>query len=161
DTSAMSSTGIQEQRSASSTVRLLVEDPDLGARLEPSRSILAERACQARVQPLLPGVWEPESEPAAEGGFGLLVLSGVLCRRVGSSAHYGAELVGPGDLLRPWERITDWASVPRTSSWNVISQARVAVLDEEFSRRAAPFPEIAAALTGRALLRSRYLALLI
>ncbi len=35
------------------------------------------------------------------------------------------------------------------------------MLDEEFSRRAAPFPEIAAALTGRALLRSRYLALLI
>ncbi len=146
-------------RPATPTVRLLVEDPDLATKLEPAREILAERACLARARALSPGAWEPESEPAAEGGFGLFVLAGILCRRVGSSKHYGAELIGPGDLLRPWERIADWGSVPRATSWNVITQARVAVLDEEFSRRAAPFPEIAAALTGRALLRSRYLAL--
>ncbi len=144
-----------------SAVRLLAEDPDLGANLEPSRRILAERACLARAQALRVGPWEPMSEPGAQRGFGLLVLSGVLCRRVGQSEHYGAELIGPGDLLRPWERITDWASVPRATSWNVITSARIAILDEDFSRRAAAFPELSSSLIGRALLRSRYLALLI
>jgi CRP-like cAMP-binding protein len=40
----------------------------------------------------------------ARGGYGLLVLEGLLLRRVGIEGRYGAELLGPGDLLRPWQR---------------------------------------------------------
>ena len=93
-------------------------------------------------------------------GVGLLVLSGVLCRRVSQSECYGAELVGAGDLLRPWEQVGSWASIPTDASWTVIQKSRLAILDAEFGQRASHFPEIGSQLIGRALVRSRYLAIL-
>jgi len=141
------------------TVALLRLDPDLGAGIDARRWDLAERACLARTLEIPTGAWEADT--VAGSGFGLLVVSGILSRRVVQGECRGAELVGPGDLLRPWDRLGDWASIPTESSWLVIEPARVAVLDGDFARRAAQFPEIALALIRRGLLRARYLATLI
>lgn len=141
------------------TVSVLRVDPDLGAGIGPPRWNFAERACLARALEIPRGAWDADA--VASSGFGLLVLSGILSRRVVQNECPGAELIGPGDLLRPWDRAGDWASIPTESSWQVIEPARVAILDADFARRAAPFPEVALALTQRGLLRSRYLAILI
>ncbi len=143
------------------TVSVLRQDPDLGAAVAESRRELAARSCVANVLDIPRGEWKAEEMTPAGSGFGLLVLSGVLCRRVVQSERYGAELIGPGDLMRPWDRIGEWSTIPTESSWTAIEPARVAVLDAEFTRRAAPFPEIAVTLVRRGLLRSRYLAILI
>jgi CRP/FNR family transcriptional regulator, cyclic AMP receptor protein len=139
--------------------RVLRLDPDLGAGLDARRRQLAERACLARTLEVAPGPWDAGG--VAGSGFGLLVVSGILSRRVVQGECHGAELIGPGDLLRPWDPVGDWASIPTESSWLVIERARIAVLDADFARRAAPFPEIAQALIRRGLLRSRYLAILL
>jgi CRP-like cAMP-binding protein len=141
-------------------VPVLSLDPDLGAGIDdPRRRKLAERSCVAHTLEISRGSWDADS--VAGSGFGLLVVGGILSRRVIQNECHGAELVGPGDLLRPWDHVGDWASIPTESSWLVIERARVAVLDEDFARRAARFPEIALALIRRGLLRSHYLATLI
>ena len=83
-------------------MRVLEADPDLGAGLKPARLLEAERACVARVLPLPIGkIGSVELQCPGRSGYGLLILSGVLCRRVGQGSRRGAELVGPGDVFRP------------------------------------------------------------
>jgi CRP-like cAMP-binding protein len=93
-----------------------------------------------------------------ERGFGLLVLSGVLTRRVGRGGRFGAELLGPGDLLRPWDDPSADAAMPFTSDWRVIRATRLALLDERFALRVTAYPEITTQLVRRMMLRSRRLA---
>lgn len=145
------------------TVPVLRLDPDLGAGIDSSKRETAERTCRARVFEAEAGAWDAKEAVKGQDrtGFGLLVLSGTLCRRVTQGTLRGAELLGPGDLLRPWDRVGEWSSIPAEADWVVIDNARLAILDADFSRLAAPFPEIAVALTRRSLLRSRYLAILV
>ena len=142
-------------------VPLLHLDPDLLAGMSEPRRSRALRACQAQVLELPQGAWEADCSQLDCTGFGLLVLSGTLCRRVVQSESNGAELIGPGDLMRPWDLVGEWSTIPVESNWLVLQPTRLAVLDAGFARRASPFPEVAASLTERALLRSRYLAILI
>jgi CRP/FNR family cyclic AMP-dependent transcriptional regulator len=136
---------------------VLIEDPDLGEGLSGARLREAERTCLARVVRVPRGPWWPVSR-GLEGGFGLLVLEGLLSRRVGRGGRFGAELLGPGDLLRPWDRPFEHAVVPFTAEWRIIQPVRLAILDRRFALSAAPYPEIAVQLIRRTLLRSRRLA---
>ncbi len=105
------------------------------------------------------GDWRLGERYREPDGFGLLVLSGFLVRRVGRAGRFGAELLGPGDLLRPWQTVGPFASRPFEPVWSVVAPAQVAVLDSAFARRAAPYPTVAVQLVDRATLRSRHLAL--
>jgi CRP-like cAMP-binding protein len=89
----------------------------------------------------------------------LLVLDGLLLRRVEFDGRFGAELLARGDLLRPWQPEDAVASVPRSSSWRVLQRCRIAVLDLDFAKRISPYPEMYGALVARMLRRSRYLAI--
>jgi CRP-like cAMP-binding protein len=141
-------------------VDVLEVDPDLGGGLDGERLAAATVAARARLERLPKGAWEPAKLPPSTGdGFGLLVLSGFLVRRVGRDDRHGAELLGAGDLLRPWQTLSPTASRPFEQSWQAIAPVEVAVLDPAFAGRVAPFPEIAARLIDRAMLRSRHLAL--
>ena len=142
-------------------VSLLRLDPELAAEVPAEKRDLAARAAVARTIEVQPGDWEAAEEPQGEGGFGLLVVSGIFCRRVIQGQRYGAELLGPGDLLRPWDRIGGWSSIPSDADWLVIEGAKLAVLDADFTRRCAPFPQVGVSMIRRGLLRSRYLAILI
>lgn len=143
-------------------VPVLQIDSDLAEGVAESRLPAAVQACRAKVIELPSGRWEAVEELGGDrAGFGLLVLSGILCRRVVQGECNGAEVVGPGDLLRPWEGIGGWASIPTESTWLVIESGRVAILDESFVLRAAPYSEVSINLVRRALQRSRYLAVLV
>ena len=143
------------------SVAVLNADPDLLGGMEEPRSARARQVCQAAVLELPQGPWQSDRVELDREGFGLLVLSGVLCRRVVQSECYGAELIGPGDLLRPWDQVSAWSSIPVESSWIVLQPVRLAVLDSAFAHRAGPYPEISAELLKRGLLRSRYLTILV
>lgn len=145
----------------SKAVSVLRVDPDLAAGIPPQRLGLAERHCRARTIEVPAGEWSGHVEGIDGSGLGLLVLSGLLCRRVVQGERYGAELLGPGDLLRPWDQVRHWASLPTEASWTVIEPVRMAVLDAEFAQRASSFPQIGSQLLGRIMMRSRYLAILV
>jgi CRP-like cAMP-binding protein len=93
-------------------------------------------------------------------GVGLLVLDGMLTRRVGLDGRFGAELLGAGDLLRPWQSEDSATTMPHASGWQVLQPMRAAVLDADFTIRMARYPEVVSALFGRALRRSRRNAVL-
>jgi hypothetical protein len=144
---------------APTTVRVLVEDRALAGSVDVERRTMAERSCLATAMVLQRGRWNAgQYADDASSGFGLLILRGLISGCVGRRGGYGAELLGPGDLLRPLRRDGIRATVPFDSHWAVIHPARVALLGSRFAHRAAPFPEVATALVGRMLLRTRRLA---
>ncbi len=90
-------------------------------------------------------------------GIGLLVLEGLLIRRVGIEGRFGAELLGEGDLLRPGQD-RDSPMLPLETGWTVVEPARVAMLDDQFAQQLSIYPELGAAFVGRAMQRVRNLA---
>jgi CRP/FNR family transcriptional regulator, cyclic AMP receptor protein len=143
---------------ASSVAHVLVRDPDLAVALDGERLRSAQRDLVAHTVVAFEGPWTPEAEgEGVRGGIGLLLLDGLIVRRVGRVGRHGAELLGPGDLMRPWQYDGEDLAVPFGASFQVIEQALLAELDLRFAARAAPYPEVAGALVGRAMQRSRAL----
>jgi CRP-like cAMP-binding protein len=141
--------------------RVLEEDPELSSVVGRERAVRAAQCSVADVVQLRAGHWSAEGDAAlAQDGFGLLVLDGIFVRRVGIDGRYGAELLAKGDVLRPWEHDGEDGVMPFQSAWSVVSEARLAVLDLRWATRMAPYPEVAAQLMRRLLLRSRRLAML-
>ena len=141
----------QPRRGEPETVRLLEEDPDLGDLLSPERRAEATDALIVRVQRLPVGAWDVSRLRALGAGHvGLLLLDGVLARDVIVADLVSAELLGPGDVVRPWGDPDGESSLlPVEIEWWVLSSARVAVLDRSFAVRSARWPEITATLFQR------------
>jgi CRP/FNR family transcriptional regulator, cyclic AMP receptor protein len=140
---------------------VLEEDSALCELIAPDRVSLARSASLAMVCRRRVGWWDAaEDAGLARGGFGLLVLDGLLVRRVGHEGRFGAELLAAGDLLRPWQHDGEGASLPFETAWRIVAPLRFAILDEGWTTRMAPYPAIAAEMTGRVMERSRRLATL-
>jgi CRP/FNR family cyclic AMP-dependent transcriptional regulator len=137
---------------------VLDEDADLVELVPEVRRGAARQASQAAVMDVPTGLWEARKDAdRARDGYGLLVLDGVLVRRVGYAGRYGAELLADGDLLRPWEFDGD-DSLGFETGWRVLTRTRLAVLDLNWTERMGRYPRVGPALAGRALVRSRRLA---
>lgn len=139
---------------------VLLRDPDLGGALDERRLARAEQECLAAEVVVEEGTWVPEHAEgeAARNGVGLLILDGLVVRRVGAEGRYGAELLGPGDLLRPWEHDGEDSTLPFETSFRVRDRLHLAVLDPKATARMGPYPEVIGALVGRAMERARHLA---
>ncbi len=137
---------------------MLREDPDLAEAIPEGRRHQAIEDCVARVARIARGPWTARRPEIIHEGVGLLVLQGLLIRRVGIDGRFGAELLGEGDLLRPWQGQDLPPTLPRTTGWRVLEPTRVALLDTVVAQRFARYPELTGALVGRALERSRNLA---
>jgi CRP-like cAMP-binding protein len=133
---------------------ILREDPELAEAVSPPERARAIELCVARTARLPRGRWSTEGPAVTRSGIGLLVLEGLLLRRVGVDGQFGAELLGDGDLLRPWQSENMESSLMSTTGWRVLDPVRVALLDEEAERRLAVFPALIGGLVGRALDRS-------
>jgi len=146
-------------RRPSETAAVLVEDPELADAVPAAQQAAATRASLARTLAVERGRWDARA-PArpTSGGYGMLVLGGLLVRRVGTSDHFAAELLGPGDLLRPLEHDGEAATLPFEATWRVLHALRLAILDRRWSLRMSAYPDVGIALAARALLRSRRLA---
>jgi CRP-like cAMP-binding protein len=141
-------------------ISVLDEDRALAQSISPARREAARAQSVAAVITADPGRRHVSADPGeARGGYGLLLLRGMLVRRVGFGGRYGAELLGPGDLLRPWESDGE-AVMPFEAGWRVLTPTRAAVLDVAWSMRMAAFPEVGPELVGRATGRARRVAAL-
>lgn len=144
--------------SGASVVEVLRRHPDLGEGLGPEEFEEARKRCMAVSFALARGslgCWPLNAKPDLEL-FGYLVLSGFLVRTVVIDRRHSAELIGPGDLVRPWGSAVDPQIEPDTR-WRVCEPATVAVLDRTFHRCAVRWPALSHALLDRAFQRSRSL----
>lgn len=108
------------------------------------------------------GRWAPPLPSHPEGWVGYLILDGMLARRVTLQGTTWTELLGPGDILKPWQRNTElYATYPPSVDFDVLTPSRLAVLDRGFALRMAAWPEVASAANGRLVERVRSLTYLL
>jgi len=141
-------------------VRVLDADPELAEALHDEELEEARRTLVAPTLTLAKGDWSPRGKiREANQQLGLLVVGGLLCREVAIGNTVCAELVGTGDLLRPWDGANASALVPHDVRWHVLEQARLALLGRRFASAAACWPALTSAFVARAMNRSQGLAL--
>lgn len=141
----------------SSLCHVLREDPELADAIPLNRREQAIADCTAPELWIRPGPWGGRGSLGFRGGIGVLVLGGLMIRRVGIEGRFGAEVIGEGDLLRPAEESVS-PMLPLTTEWSIVLPTRLAALDHSFEQRIAQYPELAHALVSRAILRSKNLA---
>jgi CRP/FNR family cyclic AMP-dependent transcriptional regulator len=143
---------------AHTRVRVLDEDPDLGAGLarEDWRDAAAAAVAPGVLHPV--GRWRFCAPPDADA-LGLLVLSGVILIRVSVGERAHVELLGEGDVTCPWMGLGPDLAVAAGVTSTVLSDLRTALLDRAFITRTARWPELQAALMQRLITRSRRLGL--
>jgi CRP/FNR family cyclic AMP-dependent transcriptional regulator len=144
-------------RPADRTVSVLDEVPDLAGGLSPAARAAARPHAVAPVIWLQSGPWRPRFRHR-DDELGLLVLDGVLLHSIAIDKAR-AQLVGAGDVIRPWDYDQDGAVVPFRSRWEVVRSARIALLDAGFADRVSSWPQVITALSARATRRTRWLAL--
>jgi CRP/FNR family cyclic AMP-dependent transcriptional regulator len=140
-------------------VQILQADPELAEAVPAATRDDAVVYTFAHAMWLERGQWQPPGDGnGAAGHLGLLVLEGFLARHVRVVDRPPAELLGPGDVLHPWEpdHTEPFAAGVR---WDVLEPAHLAVLDRRFAAVAGRWPELVAALFGRAIARSRSMML--
>jgi len=140
-------------------VRVLQADPTLAHGLPPVQLPRATARALAPQLALQSGTWTPPSPPQDSEHLGFLVLEGALARDVDLRAESCTELIGKGDVIRPWEAREGSASVPTQASWSVLQPTRLAVLDARFAHGIGPWPTIIAALLDRCVRRSQDLSM--
>jgi hypothetical protein len=143
-----------------STIALLDIEPELGEGLNPQEREVAGRVLAVPVRPLAPGPWDPTE--GMRGVFpvvGLMVVDGILTRDIAFAGRTTTELLGAGDLLRPWDDDAPFNALPLKATWHVHEPARLAVLDTRVAMAAGRWPPIATALGARHVRRTRSLAL--
>jgi CRP/FNR family transcriptional regulator, cyclic AMP receptor protein len=144
---------------ADRAVRLVDEDPELFAAVPQSALPELRRRAVVPLLRLERGGWDGRPPGRPDSCLGLLVLEGLLRHSVAVAGQPRSVLVGPGDVVRPWEHDEVTASVPFDSHWEVLHPVRLAVLDARFLVLASRFPQLIPALIARTTRRARWLAL--
>lgn len=135
---------------------LLDLDRDLGRDLPDEDEQRAREDVVADVVRVDPGIWDPgpTTEPAM-GGIGLFVASGFLVRSVTLGHRSAGELLGPGDVVRPWQEDEPRSSYPLTSRWRALRPVRLAILGRDTTHALCSFPSVIAQLSERLAGRTR------
>jgi len=136
-------------------VQLLECDPGLGDGLTVEERASALAALAAQAISLEPGPWRPGTRSPEPGHLGYLIAAGLLVRRIEIGPGSSIELLGRGDLLRPWQ---EEASSFCTASWEVLERTIVVALGPRLARDAARWPAIVSNLMARGVRRSRAVA---
>src|SRR5262245_47963185 len=134
---------------------LLDADPGLAGLIDPDAVAEARRSLLVAVRGVPIGEWQPDRSEPEPGHLGYLIVAGLMTRELRFAAARGVELLGQGDLLRPWDE--DAASFV-DARWAVREPVELADLDRELTTRICRWPELVAAIAERGLRRSRSLA---
>ncbi|HEX6457374.1 MAG TPA: Crp/Fnr family transcriptional regulator [Thermoleophilaceae bacterium] len=141
--------------STNGRVSLVEEDPDLLRGLDPSTAEEIRRVAGVNVVEFDAGPWR--GKPLPTPTFGFFILDGVISRGVVIQGRRSAELLGPGDVLRPTASDEIDSSVRFDVSWEMLEPTRVALLDREFAAAVSEYPDFVATLMDRIMRRAHAL----
>lgn len=141
-------------------LRVLDADPGLLEKVPAEHREIARERLLARSWSVEPGPWNTDglTEP---GALGILVTEGLLTRNVGIAGTRSREILGPGDVIRPWDDDAALDPVPSRTTWTILEPSRFGLLDERFRTVAARWPDFGMEILNRILRRSRWLAVLL
>jgi len=144
---------------AGERVRVFDEAPELLQQLDNGDAATLRQLTTKMIR-LEPGVWQLRFQNGElRGNLGLLVLDGLLTRQVVIGEATCAELLGGGDILRPWTEIESGiASIASESRWQIVMPTRVAILNARFALQIARWPDVTAAIIDRVVQRARWLS---
>jgi CRP-like cAMP-binding protein len=145
----------QEER-----IAVLESDAGLLEAVPPSSREAARRGLRASRVSAAPGPWSPDGL-ADSSALGILVLEGLLTRNVTIAGTRSREILGAGDVLRPWDDESALQPVPITTTWTILETTTCAVLDQRWRLFAGRWPDFGAEILHRLLRRSRWLAVLL
>jgi CRP/FNR family transcriptional regulator, cyclic AMP receptor protein len=146
---------------APGTVSLLDADPDLGLLISAAEIEDARQRLTVRRHVVEPGNWEGERlRDAGPEHVGLLVVEGLMTRELALADNVSSELLGPGDLVRPWQAAGPERLVPSETRWTALERTVLAVLDRRFALELAQCPEVNVMLIDRLTERSHRLSLM-
>ncbi len=142
------------------SVRLLIEDPDLGSDLSADEEVRAAERVVTSVLTVSVGNEGVLSRRVSHPGLiGFLVLEGLMLREIEVAGTSAAELIGAGDLIHPGDiRASDLSPLNGRLRWTVLAPARLAILDGGFCARVAEWPQILGRVALRAVWRIHGLA---
>jgi CRP/FNR family cyclic AMP-dependent transcriptional regulator len=149
---------VSEQRTR--TISIVDADPDLADVLDAGEVERARREAITGVSLLSPGTWDAAA--ALEPGIhhrGFLVIDGLLSREVDVLGRRCVELLGHGDVMRPWRWDDEGSHVQAEIGWQVLEPTRLARLDHELVRRIVPWPQLGVELFNRGTRRAHHLAI--
>jgi CRP/FNR family transcriptional regulator, cyclic AMP receptor protein len=142
-------------------IALLDIDPDLGRLLDGRRLEEARTQLLVRQHVVEPGPWDGERlRDAGPDNVGLFVVDGLMTRELALADNVSAELLGPGDVIRPWQAEGPERLVPFAVRWTVLHDTRLAVLDRRFGAVLVHYPEVNAMLIDRLTERTRRLSVM-
>ncbi len=133
-------------------MQLLDCDPQLAEGLSAEERAVAAGSLPVQAAMVKQGNWDPGAAPPEPGYLGHLVCGGLLVRRVEVDRGRSVELLGRGDLLRPWQE--DASSFCR-ASWEVLEPTTLVVLSPTMVRSLTRWPAITSNLVERGVNRSR------
>jgi CRP/FNR family transcriptional regulator, cyclic AMP receptor protein len=140
-------------------ISIVDADRDLADLLDESELERARHEALTRVQRLSSGEWDPAAaqEPAVHHR-GFLIIDGLLSRTVDVLGRRCVELVGHGDVMRPWRWDDEGSHVRAEVGWMVLEPSRLAVLDNDLVVRMVPWPQLGLELFNRGTRRAHHLA---
>jgi CRP/FNR family transcriptional regulator, cyclic AMP receptor protein len=142
-------------------VPLLDLDPDLARYVPADRQEQAARETLVHVTQLEQGQWDVERLLAADAGHvGLLIIDGLLGHELLAHDVASMELLGPGDLVRPWDESNEVHLLRAVVRWSAFAPTRLAVIDRRCGERLARHPAIYTALMERLSARAQRLAVM-
>ena len=148
------------QRGAGAGHGLLEIDSDLGQLLTDERREAAERELRVRMTTFPVGEWDgarlADTDPAH---LGLLIAEGVLAREVVLGDTVSTELLGPGDIVRPWHIEGPPELLDVSIRWNALSPIRLALIDRRTAGALGRYPEISAVIVDRLSERAQRLTI--
>lgn len=128
-------------------IGLLDVDPDLAGSVSEAEIAAARHELTVPVYRLQAGPM-PLPEAAPDNRVGYVVLKGLLMYEVSVCGRATAELLGVGDVIRPWKR-EDAMSLGSEFKWTVLEQALLADAGVAISPRLSNGREIVSALMAR------------
>jgi CRP/FNR family cyclic AMP-dependent transcriptional regulator len=140
-------------------ISIIDADPELAELLDEPDRERAQREAITRVRRLSKGEWDAANAAEPEvHHHGFLIIEGLLSREVEVLGRRCVELLGPGDVLRPWRWDLDGSHVHAEVGWMVLEPTRLAVLDNGLVVRIAPWPQLGVELFARGTRRAHALA---